>query len=180
MSDQIIKVLVADNEVKEKKITRLEERLKQLETENNSTFQRLRLAESHVRKLETRVRILLEHPRDLVIDFPDIHIHTNRWKQERLSSTKAIITAEEVEIRHNCGCCPDSPIELWPYCTYEGLRIYSDPCGITIGEANPFGGETPYADWQEKLRKLGFHEGIIEKVQAWFDANESEDSEGDE
>lgn len=56
--------------------------------------------------------------------FPDLEVHTNRWKRERFMSKLVNNIANDYEIDHGCGCCPDSPLQLSPYIELNGHRIF--------------------------------------------------------
>jgi len=103
--------------------------------------------------------------------FPDLKIHKNRWGQERLVSKGANAQATDCQIRHNCGCCSDSPVEVWPYLKMaDGTFVFADGIPFVVGEMC-YGGEQAYSGWQEKLRIAGLSESVISKVEAFFDAN---------
>ena len=121
-------------------------------------------------KLKSRLEIALEYP-ELVRQFGDIWKDTNRWNVKRYSSKSVNSIVDKVECRHNCGCCPDSPIEVWPYTEFNGVKIYSDPPSFNVGEANCHDGETPYDNWQEKLRTALIAEVVIQQIEAWFEKN---------
>ena len=57
--------------------------------------------------------------------YPDLKKHTNRWGTVRYCSPFVNFKVDEVELRYNCGCCGDSPLEAWPYTTTkDGDRVY--------------------------------------------------------
>jgi hypothetical protein len=105
------------------------------------------------------------------IEFPDLKIHINRWNTQRCTSTKAITLADKCEIAHNCGCCNDSPTELWPYTEFNGLKIFAEGIPFHIGERCYCYGEKEYDGWQEKLRAKGLREEIITQAEEWFKKN---------
>lgn len=101
--------------------------------------------------------------RSLLEKYPDLQRHVNRWKQERFTS--ALVVATDCEIGHNCGCCSDSPVEVWPYALEGQTRIYVTGIPFIVGEKNSYEyGETPYDGWEDKLRKANLSEEIITKV----------------
>ena len=107
-------------------------------------------------------------------EFPDLKKHTNRWQHVRYASAKANEQVTDVDIAHNCGCCEDSPLEVWPYLMFNGLKIYSEPECFTVGEKIPFysgSGERPYDGWQDKMREAKIPEAVIAKVQDYFNEN---------
>lgn len=117
----------------------------------------------------------------LVDRFPDLHEHRNRWNTIRLCSPSANALCTDAEIRHNCGCCDDSPLEIWPYLEANGSRIYADPIPFTVGEKGGYrGGEVPYDGWQKKMQDAHIPQAIIDKVQAYFDACQPDENDEEE
>lgn len=113
--------------------------------------------------------------------FPDLQRHVNRWGRERFSSKKANTLVTDYDLSHNCGCCSDSPLELWPFMVHEsGMSIYSEPPCFSIGEKCGFG-DRPGDGWRECLLVAGIPEAILDRVQKYFDDNppvwENEDEE---
>ena len=100
--------------------------------------------------------------------FPDLYQHTNRWKKERWASKHANAKVTACDIGHNCGCCSDSPLEIWPYLEVDGRRVYSDPPVFTVGEAGYSGGDRAYSGWAHKMRDVGISEAVIAQVKAYF------------
>ena len=110
--------------------------------------------------------------------YPDIEEHSDRWGTKRLSSPSVNKDTDKVFIKHNCGCCPDSPLEAWPYKNVEGVRVFSKPAYFMVGEKNQWGfGEIEYPNWQEILRKENIPEKVIIQVQEFFNNNPPEDCE---
>ena len=111
--------------------------------------------------------------------FPDLHEHRDRWGTIR-HSTKAVNgLVDNCIIKHNCGCCPDSPLEIWPYIEIDGWRIFADPIPYTVGEKAYGYGETEWFGWEEKLRKEGIHEKVVRIVQGFFLDNRPEEEDDD-
>jgi hypothetical protein len=103
------------------------------------------------------------------LEFPDLKMHINRWHTQRYTSAKAIPLADKCEIAHNCGCCNDSPIELWPYTEFNGLKIFAEGIPFHIGEKCWCYGEKPDWGFAEKLRAKGLREEIITQATEWFE-----------
>ena len=105
---------------------------------------------------------------------PGLKVHTNRWGKERFYTSYVNTICSKCEISHNCGCCSDSPIEVWPYTVINEVKIYSDPPSLSPG----YGDNEDYG-WEEKFRKHQLGEVIIEKVRNYFkelrDETESDD-----
>jgi hypothetical protein len=113
--------------------------------------------------------------------FPDIKVHTNRWGTKRNYSKQVNSVATNVEIRHNCGCCADSPVEAWPYLNTEFGPIYSDPPSFFVGEQNGYGyGQIESSGWEKTLRASNISESVINQVRAFFDANKPGEFENEE
>jgi len=54
--------------------------------------------------------------------YPNARIITGRWNYIAVSDESVNNKVDEVYIRHNCGCCDDSPLEAWPYYYDEELN----------------------------------------------------------
>jgi hypothetical protein len=105
--------------------------------------------------------------------FPDIKQHTNRWKRVRYYSATVNSIAEDCDIGHNCGCCPDSPVEVWPFVKTENGNVYSDPPKFDVGEKYNYR-DRPHHNWKEILVKAGISEVVIEKVANHFKIEKEE------
>jgi hypothetical protein len=100
--------------------------------------------------------------------FPDLKVHVSRWKTVRFCSPTVNSRATSFEIKHNCGCCNDSPLEVRPYLETKHGRVYSDPPCLRVGEKHWIVGDKPYKGWQNKLREVGIPEEIVAAVQEHF------------
>lgn len=102
--------------------------------------------------------------------YPDLKRHVGRWEKVVYGSASVNPLVDKYETRYNCGCCGDSPLELWPYLETEHGRVYSNPSSFFIGERDPFfGGAVSKSGWREQLRGYGISEAVIEKVSGMFD-----------
>lgn len=101
--------------------------------------------------------------------YPDLQKHVGRWGKVAYYSKAVNSQVTFVDVRHNCGCCSDSPLEVWPYVDTEHGRIYSDPPCFTVGEQHWIAGDKPYPGWEQKMRGAGIHESVIEMIQRRFD-----------
>ena len=113
--------------------------------------------------------------------YSDLRRHEGRWKKVVYCSAQVNEKADQYDLRHNCGCCEDSPLELWPYHEDADGRVYSDPPMFFIGNRR-FGwaGDDPSPNWEKDLRDAKISEGIIEKMRAHFAASaEEEEDDGD-
>lgn len=114
---------------------------------------------------------------DLQKKYPDIKKFTGRWNKVVYCSKEVNSLVNSYDIRHNCGCCDDSPLELWPYFIDDAdKKIYSDPPMIVIGEKDSWfktkgrHEDVLYADWDARLRKHGISEKIIDKVKTIYES----------
>lgn len=114
-------------------------------------------------------RIEAERLGRLSAEFPDLQKHVGRWDKVAFYSKSVNSRVGRFDMRHNCGCCSDSPLELWPYLETPDGKVYSDPPCFQIGERSYFGGDKPYHNWKEKLKQAGIPEVIIESVGYYFD-----------
>ncbi len=101
--------------------------------------------------------------------YPDLQVYRGRWNKVAYFSKSVNGQATQHDQRHNCGCCSDSPLEIWPYAETPLGKVYSDPPCFTVGERCEFG-DHPYGGWAGKMREAGIPEVTIEAVQAHFDA----------
>jgi hypothetical protein len=101
--------------------------------------------------------------------YPDLKRHVGRWNKVVYCSPSVNGIVTDYETRHNCGCCRDSPLELWPYLETPHGRVYSSPTGIFIGEQDPYTyNDISKPGWREDLRKYGLPEKLIERVAMRF------------
>lgn len=101
--------------------------------------------------------------------YPKLHRYRDRWGNVYYATEEVNERVTECCIKHNCGCCADSPLEVYPYLEEEGLRIYSDPTCFQVGQKYAFGiGEVPYDNWQERLRAARIPDAVIAKIEKMF------------
>ncbi len=101
--------------------------------------------------------------------YPDLQRYEGRWKKVVYYSKTVNSTVERFDLRHNCGCCPDSPLEIWPYLETPHGKVYSDPPSFSVGERHWMGGDTPYPGWEDKMKAAGIPEIIIGAVGVHFE-----------
>lgn len=132
----------------------------------------------HIAKLRQEAvekNVEAERLERLLIEYPDLKRHVGRWEKVAYSSPSVNAKATDYETRYNCGCCRDSPLELWPYIETSLGRIYSSPASFFIGEKEPFSGvAVAKAGWKDELRKAGLPEALIERVGQRFEAEKEE------
>ena len=73
----------------------------------------------------------------LLAAYPDLKKHTGRWEKVAYFSKEANSKVTNYDCRHNCGCCNDSPLEIWPYVETSDGKVYSDPASFMVGERDP-------------------------------------------
>lgn len=118
--------------------------------------------------------------RGVAQEFTDIEFHRDRWNNERVVSALINPKVDSVEIRHNCGCCNDSPLEVWPFKEVNGVKVFSNPPVFTVGEKYLMGtGDSPYDGWERALREATIPETIVDKVGAYFKENPPEEINDD-
>lgn len=122
-----------------------------------------RLRKESAEKLEEASRL-----ERLWQEFPDLLNHVNRWHTVRYYSKSVNPRVDKFDLCHSCGCCPDCPLELWPYLETANGKVYSDPPKFTVGEKHWICGDHPYKKWKEELEKAGIPESIIQAVSNHF------------
>jgi hypothetical protein len=101
--------------------------------------------------------------------YPNLLKKVGRWDKVAYYSKDVNSLVTRFDIRHNCGCCNDSPLEVWPYLETPFGNIYSDPAEFRVGEKEPFyGGDVPHKGWDTTMRAAGIPEGIIGAVGMHF------------
>jgi hypothetical protein len=164
--------------LKDKKINELEEELKRVTKRYNEEIdKRIKLCDTLDIANDQLDLSKTEEGRILLVKYPDIHYHTNRWKVKRLVSNKVNSICDNTDISHNCGCCNDSPIEVWPYIKEGDIKIFAKGIPISPGQKGYYGGECPDDNWEDKFRNNNMSEIIIKQVQQFFDANPDVDQE---
>lgn len=118
--------------------------------------------------------------KDMLELFDDLTYSIDRWQNFRLHSAKVNAQAEDVDLRHACGCCNDSPVVARPYIMALGQRVYTVPTSFTVGEKGYNGGEIPLPGWRSELLNSGIQQCIIDKIESFFEANKETDDEEDE
>lgn len=124
-------------------------------------------AEAEKKLAEVNAEIAREEA--LRVLYPDIQRHVGRWNKIGYCSASVNAQCTKYETRYNCGCCGDSPLELWPYIETPHGRVYSYPTAIFIGEKDWFaGGTVSRAGWRERLKGYGLSDALIEDVSCMF------------
>lgn len=103
--------------------------------------------------------------------YPDLEVYTGRWNKKVYSSKLANASVDSYDERYNCGCCGDSPLEIWPYKETENGRIYSSPAKFTIANRNDFqpAGYVLYDNWKDVLVNADLNKDFINKAFNMFE-----------
>lgn len=117
-----------------------------------------------------------EHLTNLLKIYPDLQKYVGRWGKEAFCSVSVNSKVDDYDLRHNCGCCRDSPLEVWPFLNTEHGKIYSYPAMYMIGE-NSFNGDIPYPNWEDRLKNNNISEVVIKKLEQYFDVQKLDDEE---
>lgn len=121
----------------------------------------------------------IETYQELKIQFPDLSYSIDRWKHFRLHSKCVDEIATDVDIRHSCGCCSDSPLFARPYIIVGGVQIFSCET-FTIGEKAYNGGDHPLPGWRTKLLNAKLPQEIVDRVEAYFGISKPSECENDD
>lgn len=113
----------------------------------------------------------------LAAAYPDLRKHTGRWKKTVYCSKSVNSLVNEMESRHNCGCCNDSPLEVWTFLETPNGRVYSDPPMFFVGERSYGGGDSARLGWEKSMTDQGIPESVVEKVRPLFSSYLEEDEE---
>lgn len=103
--------------------------------------------------------------------YPDLKKRTGRWGKVAYYSLAANEQVTDFDARHNCGCCSDSPLEIWPYVHTPYGNVYSDPPCFTVGERIPYYEEAEredraYPNWDKAMTDAKIPDRIIDRVGA--------------
>lgn len=128
----------------------------------NSKYEKIAELEEEVLALEQLFKL-----------YPDLQSKTHRWGRVRYYSKMVNAKCDAYDLGHNCGCCSDSSLELFPYLKTENGNVYSDPPCFTIGERFDYAADREYSGWDDRLRENEIPEWIIKELRDKFekDAN---------
>jgi hypothetical protein len=114
----------------------------------------------------------------LLAMYPNVRKHTGRWNKVAYYSKDVNALVTRYDMRHNCGCCNDSPLEVWPYLETVAGKVYSDPPMFQVGEREPFyGGDRPHKGWEKMMLDAEIPMSIIETISLHF-RSEAEEVKG--
>lgn len=100
----------------------------------------------------------------LRIEFPDLETHEDRWATVRYMAKSANARVDNVDFRYNCGCCADSPLQAMPYLEFNGLRVYSNPFYLFVGEKTYDGYVQENHKWEKPFEDAGVPASVIDKI----------------
>src|SRR3972149_1255266 len=106
--------------------------------------------------------------------YPDIKKYVGRWNKIVYCTKTVNNKVNKFDRRYNCGCCGDSPLEIWPYIETEFGKVYSDPSKFLVGEKHWLAGALPKKGWKKELLWNNIPELIIEEIQYSFDEDKKE------
>lgn len=99
--------------------------------------------------------------------YPTLKKKVGRWDKVAYYTKDVNAQVTRFDLRHNCGCCRDSPLEIWPYLETPHGRVYSDPPDFWVGERAEYG-DRPNSGWEENMRAAGIAEVVIGAVSMHF------------
>jgi len=103
--------------------------------------------------------------RGLLAEFPDLEIRTGRWNKVAYVSASVNSKVTDYDVRYNCGCCNDSPREVWPFVETPLGKVYSNPPYFFVGKRDEYiGGCVADIGWDEQLRKAGIPDALIDRI----------------
>jgi len=136
-----------------------------------------------INRLELEIKLKSEELlkiKSLLDIYPDLESYVGRWGKNVYCSKSVNKLVNNYERRFNCGCCSDSPLELWPYLDTEHGRIYSSPAMFFIGKKDDDFFRTKLvqsAGWKDDLKKHDIPEDLIEKISYIFPKEDEEEVE---
>ncbi len=108
--------------------------------------------------------------------YPDLKKYEGRWGKIAYHAQSVNVKVTDYDRRFNCGCCPDSPLEIWPYLETPMGKVYSSPPSFMVGDRYDHGCEViPYGAWDSDMKKAGIPDALIERVRQIFKVEENED-----
>src|SRR3990172_4201725 len=100
--------------------------------------------------------------------YPDIKKYVGRWNKIVYCNKTVNNKVNKFDRRYNCGCCGDSPLEIWPYIETEFGKVYSDPPEFRVGNKSYSIDAEASPGWDGKMREAGISESVISQVQSYF------------
>lgn len=105
--------------------------------------------------------------------FKNLKRNVNRWGTERFCTNEVNETADKYYTTFSCGCCSDAALLVRPYKEVAGIKVYTDPCDICIGEKDYSYTNNARldCDWRDALREKGISEAIIEQIEEEYNGS---------
>lgn len=97
--------------------------------------------------------------------YPDAKFYTGRWDKRVICSASVNSCVDQYEHRFNCGCCPDSPLEVWSYLETPNGRVYSAPACFFIGERTD-ASHNVNEDWDAPLIRAGINAALVDRIRS--------------
>lgn len=104
----------------------------------------------------------------LIACYPDLQKYTGRWGKVVYFSKAVNADAQMYDRRFNCGCCRDSPLEIWPFLETPFGPVYTDPPRFVVGEKDWIYGARPESGWKETMQREEIREEVVSAVEAYF------------
>lgn len=123
----------------------------------------------------------LQKALELTDVFPDIKVYKNRWNTEHYSSKSVNAKVTNIEFKHSCGCCSDAPLYAKCYLLYNGIKVYTEPVEICIGQGNAYGnGEIVDYNWKSTFEKYNINKSVNSIVEKFIEENLPENDEDED
>lgn len=121
-----------------------------------------------LRKASEKSAMDAERISRLLSRYPDLKRYVGRWNKVAYYSKSVNPIVDKVDIRHNCGCCSDSPLEAWPYVDTEDGKVYSDPPSFFVGNRAYDYGDEETPGWDDRMRSHGIPELVMDQIRPRF------------
>ena len=76
--------------------------------------------------------------------------------------------ANKINIYYSHRCSQDTSLMLNCFIEANGLKIYSDPFEMTIGDTNNREAYVLFKNWEEEVKKENFSDNIIEQIKEFI------------
>lgn len=96
--------------------------------------------------------------------YPNVKTYVGRWDKKVYCTADVNFLVDQHEKRFNCGCCGDSPLELWTYLETENGRVYSDPPKFVIGEKDYVLDFRLDEGWEDDLLQSGLNPSFVSRT----------------
>lgn len=109
---------------------------------------------------------LVNELKSLKAIYPDLERGKGRWDKIYVCSASVNNKVTNYETRYNCGCCGDTPLEVWFFVELDGgkKKVYSNPASFFVAKKSNWGSDEPIAGWKDELRKSNIPESMIKQI----------------